>query len=152
MGKKLADPKLCTKCKKSKPRSEFYPHSVSLRGVSSWCKECTCKTTLEKQKADPSKSVIASRKYKLKRDYGLTPEKYEQMLQAQGHRCAMCGTDKPGGRGRFAVDHCHFTRKVRGLLCNLCNLGLGAFQDDTDLMQKAIEYVKSKGVEHGLSS
>lgn len=149
VARKLADPKRCTKCGVYKPRSEFYPHAVAPRGVSSWCKECTCKTTLEKQKAEPSKANAASRKYKLKRDFGLTPQQYEDMLVAQNYRCAMCGTDRPGGRGRFPVDHCHATGKVRGLLCNLCNVGLGAFQDDIDLMQKAIDYVKSKGVDRG---
>ena len=152
MGKLMADPKRCTKCKEHKSRSDFYPHSVAPRGVSSWCKACTCRVTLENQKANPSKANSASRKYKLKRDYGLTPEKYDLMLEAQGYKCAMCGTDKPGGKGRFAVDHCHSTMKVRGLLCTLCNLGLGAFQDDTDLMQKAIAYVKSQGVDHGIGN
>jgi hypothetical protein len=63
------------------------------------------------------------------------------MLEAQGGRCAICRSDKPGGRGRFAVDHCHSSGRVRGLLCVACNAGLGQFRDDPDLLRAAVAYL-----------
>ena len=61
--------------------------------------------------------------------YGLTPEDYDRMLAAQGGRCAICGTDNPGGQGnRLHVDHDHETGRVRGLLCQGCNARLGWFE------------------------
>ncbi|WP_460764230.1 endonuclease VII domain-containing protein [Lysobacter fragariae] len=78
--------------------------------------------------------------------FGLTAEAYERMLAAQGHRCAICGTDKPGGRGRFAVDHDHAAEAdgrmvVRGLLCLSCNRGLGYFADRADVLRLAAQYL-----------
>lgn len=73
--------------------------------------------------------------------YGVTPEQYDALLLAQDNRCAICRTDTPGGRGTWCVDHCHDTERVRGLLCNGCNTGLGQFQDDPDRLKAAAEYL-----------
>ena len=64
------------------------------------------------------------------------------MLAAQGGRCAICGTDKPGGKGSFHVDHCHVGGEIRGLLCHSCNIGLGQFKDDRERIQAAIAYLE----------
>ncbi len=61
----------------------------------------------------------------LKRDYGLSVDRYNAMLEFQGGDCAICG--KPM-TGRKNVDHDHITGKVRGLLCSGCNLRLGLFE------------------------
>jgi hypothetical protein len=76
------------------------------------------------------------------------------MLAAQGGGCAICGATEPGGRGTFHVDHDHgccagTNRKtcgscVRGLLCNGCNIGLGAFADDTTRLAAAIAYLQGQ--------
>jgi hypothetical protein len=42
----------------------------------------------------------------------------------------------------LSIDHCHNTGKVRGLLCDHCNKGLGLFKDNIDYLNKAIEYLK----------
>lgn len=146
MGKILADPKKCTRCGEHKPRADFYPHAVAKNGVSAWCKECTKNVALEKQKADKAGVKLINRRAKLKKAFGLTVQQYDEMLVEQGGRCALCGSDFPGGRGRFVVDHCHDTGKIRGLLCNLCNVGLGALRDSPQLLQKAIHYL---GRNHG---
>jgi hypothetical protein len=66
------------------------------------------------------------------------------MLVEQNYRCAICGTDKPTGKWVvFAVDHCHVTGKVRGLLCNECNRGMGLLRDDATLLRKAADYLDS---------
>ena len=64
------------------------------------------------------------------------------MLVAQGGVCKICGGDKPDGKHGWHVDHCHVTDRIRGLLCNLCNIGLGGFKDDPAVLQKAIEYLR----------
>jgi hypothetical protein len=74
--------------------------------------------------------------------YKLTPEMKAAMLAEQGMCCAICGTDKPSDRSGWHVDHCHNTGKVRGLLCHHCNMGLGRFRDDAELLQKAITYLE----------
>ncbi len=83
-----------------------------------------------RRKGDKSKKT--ARKYTLKRKYGLTHDAYNEMLLKQGNKCAICGVsfsdiDK---RNRH-VDHCHATRKIRGLLCISCNHGIGKFKDNT---------------------
>ena len=78
-------------------------------------------------KGDPEKAA-AQRRIK----YGLTPAEYECMLEAQNYVCALCGqpeTQRCKGTLRpLAVDHDHQTGEIRGLLCGLCNLALGAIE------------------------
>lgn len=77
------------------------------------------------------------------RAYGLTLDDYTAMLTAQGGRCAICGAaSSDATKRRLAVDHCHGTGRVRGLLCGKCNIGIGQFNHDPDLLTKAIEYLR----------
>lgn len=73
--------------------------------------------------------------------YGLTPDQYDELLASQEGRCAICRTETPGGKGGWHVDHDHATGKVRGLLCDNCNNGLGRFADDPIRIQRAIDYL-----------
>lgn len=77
----------------------------------------------------------------LKRYYGITLEEYDLLLEKQGYKCAICGIDKAENVKSFAVDHCHKTGKVRGLLCHKCNIGLGHFDDSSNLLIKAVSYL-----------
>lgn len=86
--------------------------------------------------------AAAQRKSALKSTYGLTLEDFDRMLAAQGGACAICKTCVPGGPGRFSVDHCHTTGRVRGLLCNNCNRGIGGLKDDANLLRAAIAYLE----------
>lgn len=92
--------------------------------------------------ADPERDKAATRKAIYRRKYGLTIAEYEAMVVAQGGRCAICGTDKPGGVGRWPIDHCSESGVVRGLLCNGCNPGIGFFKHDINRLQQAIDYLK----------
>lgn len=74
------------------------------------------------------------------RKYGITREEFEHMYDLQLGRCAICQI--PLSETRVHVDHCHSSQEVRGLLCNLCNPGLGYFQDDPALLRKAAEYLE----------
>lgn len=76
------------------------------------------------------------------RPYGITVNDYDAMLERQGGRCAICGTADPGRSSDvFAVDHCHETGQVRGLLCYKCNTGLGMFRDDPRQLVTALQYL-----------
>ena len=83
---------------------------------------------------------VARRKDNLKYRYGITEEQYDQMLEKQNHTCAICN-EKP--EKNLAVDHCHTTGEVRGLLCMNCNKGLGMFKEDENRIIKAAEYIKN---------
>ena len=88
--------------------------------------------------------------YSIRVKYGVTPEMYNAMLEAQGGKCAIegCTAEIPGKIGskessrRWHIDHDHKTGKVRGLLCTTCNLGVGYFKDDVALLQSAIRYLE----------
>ncbi len=93
-------------------------------------------------KQSPEYHRQRTRKSQLKLAYGLTPEDYEVMLQAQNNACAICKTSTPTGKWKvFAVDHCHHTMKVRGLLCNECNRGMGLLRDSAKLLRAAADYL-----------
>lgn len=68
------------------------------------------------------------RKDTLRWRYGITEERYAQMLHAQGGVCALCRRDRPGRWGQYHVDHDHETGRLRGLLCVRCNAALGFYQ------------------------
>ena len=133
------DPKVCNGCKVAKSRAEFYPTG---KGVSSKCRPCATAAAADRQRRDPESARASCRKYKLKANYGLTLAQFDAMLEAQGGGCAICGTTEPRGMGRFPVDHCHATGRIRGLLCTECNKGLGNFKDDVRLLVRAIAYLQ----------
>ena len=85
------------------------------------------------------------RNAKLKHAYGITLDQYNLILEKQGYCCAICGTSQSTknqyDKGNFHTDHCHKAGTVRGLLCDMCNRGLGYFKDDSLRLQKAIEYL-----------
>ena len=78
------------------------------------------------------------------RKYGLTPEAFAVLLEVQSGSCAICRAELLKGRGTH-VDHDHVTGRVRGLLCNPCNLGLGVFRDSREYLAAAIDYLGPKG-------
>lgn len=78
----------------------------------------------------------------LVRKYGITADEYDRRLDEQGGGCKICG--KILQRVSLAVDHNHKTGKVRGILCENCNRGLGMFKDDPNLLRSAIEYLENR--------
>jgi len=79
------------------------------------------------------------RDYGLRYRYGITQADYDRMSAEQGGLCAICQT-KPVA----CVDHDHETKRVRGLLCQGCNTGLGRFRDSADRLARAIEYLNQE--------
>jgi hypothetical protein len=97
----------------------------------------TCAKALA-QKRTPDRR----RKQDLKRRYGVTPQEFERLVQLQASVCLICGRGSAAKRRRkfFCVDHDHDSGRIRGLLCNRCNTGLGHFNDDPRLLLKAAAY------------
>ena len=85
----------------------------------------------------------------------LSLEKYFQMLEECNNKCMICKKDeiktRQGNKTRLCIDHCHTSGKIRGLLCHKCNAALGMFEDNTDSIQEALNYLnKHKQDNHGL--
>ncbi len=80
--------------------------------------------------------------------YKITSIEYEQLVIAQNNKCSICdkpeiSIDKTNGKLRdLSVDHNHETGKIRGLLCTGCNIGIGLFKENSQILKKAIEYLK----------
>jgi len=84
-------------------------------------------------------------KAQLKFRYNITLEDYDILLKSQNNKCAICESDSPGAKkNRFSIDHDHESGKIRGLLCDNCNVGLGRFNDNINNLIKSIEYLKLK--------
>lgn len=99
-----------------------------------------------KWREDPAYRASRERQsahHHLRRKYGVSIDDYDRMVEAQGGTCAICGTTAPDEAGlRWNVDHDHETGAVRGLLCRNCNVGLGKFGDDIELLRRAIAYLE----------
>lgn len=85
-----------------------------------------------------------ARTWRLMAKYSLAPEDFDRMLEAQGGKCAICGTSDPGRWDFLYVDHDHATGRVRGLLCSRCNRGIGLFGDSPGLLERAAHYLAPK--------
>ena len=87
-----------------------------------------------------------SRNLWYKTKFGIGLDEYEQLYVEQDGKCRICGSteisERNGTRKTLAVDHDHETKKVRGLLCESCNLGLGKFRDNISILECALKYLK----------
>ena len=78
----------------------------------------------------------------------LYAKEYEELLKKQNHVCKICGNPETAKIQNevksLAVDHCHRTNVVRGLLCSKCNTAIGLVKDNTDILSKMIDYLKGQ--------
>jgi hypothetical protein len=86
--------------------------------------------------------LASLRRKRLKREYGLTIQMYEDMLTSQNGLCAIC--QRPPGQIRLAVDHNHMTGAVRGLLCGGCNGMLGTARDNPAILRSGADYLERR--------
>lgn len=81
-----------------------------------------------------------------KRQYGITRQRFQEMLAAQDGKCAICGNGETrvakNGATWLSVDHDHTTGAVRALLCRACNLAVGYFREDPKIMRAAADYLE----------
>ena len=97
------------------------------------------------RKKNPERARDTRRKFNLNAKYGLSPEAYQEMWALQKGLCAICNLPLPQReeRGGFPpVDHCHKSRKNRGIVHGKCNKGLGLFDDDPNLLRLAADYLE----------
>lgn len=114
----------CGVCATHKDVSEFYVKDRKTGRRDSKCKACR---------------IIQTREFVL----GVTEAQYRSMHRDQSGRCGICRTRMRSRRmKKFAVDHCHTTGRIRGLLCSNCNTGLGLFKDNLDTLHRAIDWIK----------
>ena len=137
---KIPKYKVCISCKNKKHVSKFYIIKNSKR-PSGACLVCDTKRSTEWQKNNPEKH----KNTKLLSKYGLSLNKYNKLLKEQKNRCAICRKNPKGISKRsklLHVDHDHSTKKIRGLLCHKCNLGIGHLNDDLSIVRNAVRYLK----------
>lgn len=164
--------KKCPKCKQALPLEAFNLNRANKSGRSCYCRLCQkitnatryalnsekCRETTKKwREKNPERYRETTRKWReknseryratqrnrhLKSNYGIAIEQYAVLFKRQKGVCQICGRANQDGR-RLAIDHCHDTGKIRGLLCNLCNTALGALQDSPSLLRKAAEYLEN---------
>lgn len=148
--------KVCKKCGVERPLSDFYKRKKSIDGKRHTCKHCSRKAQKTWRDTHPDNVKRSQDKFNAKESrrlyrrnwylfdrYGIGLVEYNQMLEDQNGKCAICGTRDPGGQANiFHVDHEHTTGKIRGLLCNNCNPGLGWFKDNEENLLNAIAYLR----------
>lgn len=146
--------KVCTKCKLEKPIDEFFKSGKYPSGknkIRGDCKACASLNTSQwraKNRAHYNsymgewrgKNPDKVRIMEIKRNYGLSIEDYHQMVREQNNQCKICGKS-PNGIRPLAIDHCHITGRIRGLLCYNCNRAI-VILDDKDHLEKALNYLK----------
>jgi len=118
-----------------------------------WCEDCRKQYHREYRSRPENLDLLNGRvrTQQLAR-FGLTPEDYDRMVEAQAGLCAVC--ERPPDHGMtskrqkpvLSVDHDHETGRVRDLLCHRCNLGLGHFLDDPELLRTAAAYLERHAV------
>lgn len=148
--------KRCSKCKQELDPSLFHNSKKSSDGKTSACRECRLayrrQPEIRKKEragytawrnADKERAKRLDFRNNLRVHFGLTVEQYTAMVEAQNGVCAICGKPESHPRKKnLAVDHCHTTGKIRGLLCNSCNTGIGLLKEDERLFLRTIEYLK----------
>jgi hypothetical protein len=137
--------KYCGGCNRDKSVDDFHKSSRK-SGLATQCKECINKRGRDWYASNkPRRQEAGAVYHQLNRDrardraiqrkYGITLAQYKEMSEAQGHVCAVCAKPervvdyRTGTVNQLAVDHCHETGRVRGLLCYSCNRVLGTLGD-----------------------
>lgn len=141
--------KTCRACKVPKDLSEFFRDKGLKDGRANTCKDCKTLKTYAWRAANQNEYNAYMRKKnkeayphaRLVR-YGVSRDWYEATLKAQDYKCALCRKLNPSTKRCLAVDHCHETGKVRGILCYGCNR-LMALLDDPELFERAVAYKKA---------
>lgn len=104
-----------------------------------FCCSKSCSSNLYRRNV----SIDVKRKWRRKGNYGVTQEDWDLMFEEQSGLCKICREELKIESGRYAIDHCHSTGIVRGILCKECNLGIGYFKDRPDLLIEASKYLVS---------
>jgi 3-phenylpropionate/cinnamic acid dioxygenase small subunit len=156
--------KLCSKCRKMRPFSDYY-RGDGLNGLHSRCRSCCVKKSHAYNASHPDRhrdherSYIRNNPEKARardvranlKQYGIRPEDREAMAREQGFRCAICREELDLEKRRTHVDHDHVTGKIRGVLCAHCNAALGYLRDNPNTALACAAYLELHKSECSLS-
>ena len=93
-------------------------------------------------KANRERARLAKESLRIQKTYGITKDEYDR-LKRQATHCPICGMQfTKTGWSRQVLDHCHLTGKLRGFICNKCNVAIGGLNDDPILVRKALEWIE----------
>lgn len=155
--------KICPKCCIEKSLDQYGIDKSCKDGYRYVCKECANarqrkyavenkelirarnESKVESRKAyyQSQAGIRSSRKAHLKRAFNMKIETYEQMLENQEGKCAICRKEERGVRNSFlAIDHNHSTGEIRGLLCSHCNRAIGLLEENKINFTNAIKYLE----------
>jgi len=161
MKAEIFEGRACTKCGEWKPASDFYIRKSGEKPAQ--CKKCETDATKRRRVENPEKyrkiekntyekgwtnQRLMARKKDAFSKYGLTFEDFLGLLKSQDGKCSVCGSSIyviPSERGKqdgAVIDHDHSTGKIRGLLCNRCNRGIGFLGDGIEGLENALKYLK----------
>lgn len=116
---KVPEYKNCTICREMLPKDRFGKNGGRISGLDDCCKKCR------------NPKIVAKR-------FNISVGDYLSMREKCGNVCEICGNSDD----KLAVDHCHSTGVIRGMLCNRCNRGIGYFKDSVDLLKETIKYLE----------
>jgi hypothetical protein len=129
--------KACTKCKVTKPLSEFYANKKAKDGKASRCSTCVKENSHKQREESFAKGGVRCTPAQVMRRYGCSLEEYKQKMQTS-NCCEICSSTD-----NLVYDHCHETMEFRGVLCKACNRALGLFGDTKEGLLKAVRYLES---------
>lgn len=130
--------KMCRKCKVEKRNVEFNQNIRNKDNLTSYCKECNNKQSTEWVNQNEYKAKNNA----LKKKYGVGQVWYDAQIIKQNFSCCCCGTHQSELTKALAVDHCHTSGAVRGLLCHGCNVALGFAKDSPELLRRLALYLE----------
>ena len=129
---------ICIYCRKEKALDRFPPHPKHKNGRQSSCRVCDNKGKINRYRLDGGEKVAwNNRKYR----YGITKDGFMKLKEKQFGLCIICCEKLPEDR-KIHVDHDHYTGEVRGLLCPRCNLAVGIFENNKDLIGNIVDYLE----------
>lgn len=126
--------KICSTCKEEKDINSFSKNKSMKDGLHNQCKSC-------RNSSYKSPEAIKNSRYKTRvwnrwKWSGFTEEDFNNKLIEQDNKCAICGVENPNH-----ADHNHTTKTKRGILCKKCNTGIAYLQENTNVLQNAINYL-----------
>lgn len=152
--------KLCKVCKKTPQEVEFRSNPKTIDKLTSTCRGCEnskekeYRNSMSPEKREyylkrlkTNRATDSSKNAYLQRNFGITLDQFNKMLKLQENKCKICF--KKFSDSLFTnVDHNHDTKKVRGILCRKCNLGIGHFKDNTDSLKSSLSYLEASKIEN----
>lgn len=139
---------ICRLCLKEKSGDKFGRKSNTKAGFDTACLECCQKRDRLRYQNNTEKRRNQAKWGALKFSFGISKERWFELLSEQDGKCAICNKEfefTKRSKMTPCVDHDHLTKRVRGLLCRLCNQGIGLLCDSLDLVRSAAHYLEKHG-------